>query len=832
MPPQPQPEPQPQPQPQPQSSTEIDTRTILNSNVLDNNEEIPPIPTLMADTQIIPKLIKRQNTDIPIRSHTFHGSDLPDTQIIDRSKSMKEPIIFSSDETQLQLPKDINKDIKELNSETQVEIDTTTQNESTILDDNNTNNISNINNINNTTEITTKLIQVPSTIERNMSHRQVLNTQESSGIYLHDTDASIDEEEVIDIEVHSDIDKEEGESINFLDNPYEDSLFTNKLKRRKLIKSSSDTSTGTSIPRVSLAALTSKSVSSDSGNIISSPLINRITGSTKKTNDVTDQPTRITDSFEYLSSEIEDIDIEDPQLNGSTNEPIQSHSVTTKRRKNFVVNTQSQTNATIELDEQPNEILRIEKSVILSDKDFKVKTSLWALYNLKMYPGSLIKTGNEVSQIEFYEGIYDIKNSDLFLLDIRIGDTIRINTSRNQFKVTGLTYDESIKSISCIRGYNVVYVQKVTRNPDPGPEISISISECYMEVSDWMYHQQNFSLILEQKNVLKDPIDKSIITKSFEDFRTKSSPIAISSTRSSPKKNSILFESDKLFSRMLFCLTNIEGERKDELYRLIENNGGTILNDGFNEFISYSENNNINNNGNDLQLISNGLQKYSFAAMISNGFCRSAKYLQTLALGWPIISETYILDCINDKSKVIQWPVYLLPAGQSSYMNSIKSLDIFNFRVNWERDLLLNEQLRNNCHLFQDANIIVFNKKAHETLDLSKFIFYSFGASSLHYCDRQVDVMNNIRELSYKDKANIYVYDDSSLIQTKLAGLQKTTNSGNGGSKRDGPKRKLSQRLRNSQLGRIDVKVINWEWLVQCVISSYIWDTTTFIISI
>ncbi|KAK6461565.1 fungal Rad9-like Rad53-binding-domain-containing protein [Scheffersomyces coipomensis] len=810
--------------------------SILNSKEEGDSDVISHIQLDLVDTQVIrPITSTNEQADTQVIRPITSTNDQADTQII----QSKERVIFSSDETGAITTStstkstDFRTPLKPTPNQDDTDmIDTSNIDESTIIGPDE--------------EVKATLVQVPSTIERVTSHRQVPNTQDSNVTYLEDvgnsTEISILEVskfvDEADVEVNSDIEKdpeadvdikveeeeeEEEPSITYLENPYEDSLLTNKLKRRKLV--GGDDKRSSSLDKVFLTDTKSISESSSS-KVIESSIFNNTSSSpvkilkrrAKSLNGSIDlKVPGINNSFDDISSEIEDIDIEEDIKDESSRQDV----TTKRRRKNLIVDSQSQP-SNADDDHEVIGPLRIEESEVLTEQNIKHRDSVWASFNLKMYPGKLVAPWSEVSQIQFDEGIYDIKNYDLHLLDIRIGDLIRTKANiATDYIVTGLSYDQSVTGITCIRGYNVVHAKKLKGKAKAKDiEHSFLLSECVMEVSDWIHHQSNFQLIFEDQDMLEDTDEKKsiIMTKTFDDQPKSKMSSPVTSTRTSPHKNSIIIDVDKLFSHMVFSITSIEGERKDKLFDLIVKNGGKVVNDGFHELVSYAPNS--------TSLISKGLYEYKFAAMISNGFCRSAKYLQALALGWPIVSDSFITDCIHDPHKLTQWPIYLLPAGKSSFLHATKSLDTYNFRLNYDQGLHLDKQLENNNNLLQDTSIIYFiNNKSNETLDTSKFVFYAFGVKQIIYCNKADDVMPEVQKLTKADEGKIMIYDDSRAITSILQKVSPTSSATR-------TKSKVGQKLQNTQLGKPTVKVINWEWVVQCVISSYIWEAPTFVINI
>jgi len=128
--------------------------------------------------------------------------------------------------------------------------------------------------------------------------------------------------------------------------------------------------------------------------------------------------------------------------------------------------------------------------------------------------------------------------------------------------------------------------------------------------------------------------------------------------------------SGSLFAKMAFAVSYSKHEdEKNEVTRLIVDNGGQVLQDGFDNLFETSK---FNESEAGLTL-SAAAKPLGFAALIADEHSRKAKYMQALALGLPCISGQWILACVS-KNTILAWPPYLLCAGQSSFLgNAMKS---------------------------------------------------------------------------------------------------------------------------------------------------------------
>jgi hypothetical protein len=128
--------------------------------------------------------------------------------------------------------------------------------------------------------------------------------------------------------------------------------------------------------------------------------------------------------------------------------------------------------------------------------------------------------------------------------------------------------------------------------------------------------------------------------------------------------------SGSLFANMAFAVSYSKHEQeKNEVTKLIADNGGQILQEGFDTLFDVSK---LRESEAGLTL-STAAKPLGFSALIADEHSRKAKYMQALALGLPCISGQWILACVS-RGATLDWSPYLLCAGQSSFLgNAMKS---------------------------------------------------------------------------------------------------------------------------------------------------------------
>ncbi|KAJ5134421.1 hypothetical protein N7526_005786 [Penicillium atrosanguineum] len=156
----------------------------------------------------------------------------------------------------------------------------------------------------------------------------------------------------------------------------------------------------------------------------------------------------------------------------------------------------------------------------------------------------------------------------------------------------------------------------------------------------------------------------------------KSSLPASPSTRISRS----IYESTGIFAGMAFAVSYKEDEvSKNRVTRLIMENGGTVLHEGFTELFESSSIRPVDTptksgDGDDTTAASVGLrlnglaENVGFACLIADTHSRREKYMQALALNLPCLSGRWVEDCVA-KGRVLDWDIYLLPAGDSMFLN-------------------------------------------------------------------------------------------------------------------------------------------------------------------
>lgn len=445
----------------------------------------------------------------------------------------------------------------------------------------------------------------------------------------------------------------------------------------------------------------------------------------------------------------------------------------------------------------------------------------------------------------------EVPMSAVKTLELRVGDAVKVDMP-NVPKVTHiirgladkLSADELSKEASNgvvpmtdIYGHSTVYLGPKQRKSLPsgalkGPEsvVKVPISRIYLDTILW--------------NKLKDrgfsyssvPIQpESRLQTPSESHSTPTSP----STRLS---RSIRF-SNGVFSGMVFAVSyGDNNDTKSRITRMILDNDGRILNDGFNELFDLPTNAPLatpskspapgaNETRRHLRL-TRGAEDVGFACLIADRHSRRPKYMQALALNLPCLSGRWVEDCVA-QGRVVDWELYLLPAGESSYLNgATKSRMLAPYPASEAR---LPDVISARPNLLADQSVLVVmgrGKADEERRKAYLFLTYALGASRV---ERVPDVKSARTVLDQQgDTANkcewdwIYVDNDekasaiATILGAPLSGSQKAQPI------QKSKKRKrteLSESINNNDLGlNTNVKIVGNEFVCQSLILGKLFD--------
>ncbi|QSS53294.1 BRCT domain-containing protein [Histoplasma capsulatum var. duboisii H88] len=281
----------------------------------------------------------------------------------------------------------------------------------------------------------------------------------------------------------------------------------------------------------------------------------------------------------------------------------------------------------------------------------------------------------------------DEVNSDAVKrLELRINDIVKVDLPqvpkiphvvvgfRKLNEVTSFHDGEATLSstMTDVHGHHFVILRPKSSDGSfrHGLDITVPISNVYLDRILWNR--------LENRQYSHSP---QLVSPSASELRTALNPRP-SSVHSASRTDNLLPSVSGLFSGMAFAASyNDDEERRLRIEELITQNGGRILKDGFTELFNQPlskspsasfENNSVvtisTDHSNGLLSLHPIAEKTGFVCLLTNEHTRRVKYMQALALNIPCLSGRWVHDCVA-KDQIVDWEPYLLPAGESAFLN-------------------------------------------------------------------------------------------------------------------------------------------------------------------
>ncbi|RYP52532.1 hypothetical protein DL768_002359 [Monosporascus sp. mg162] len=163
-------------------------------------------------------------------------------------------------------------------------------------------------------------------------------------------------------------------------------------------------------------------------------------------------------------------------------------------------------------------------------------------------------------------------------------------------------------------------------------------------------------------------------------------------------------------------------EKGSSIEQMIRQQGGRILESGFNELFEFDSLSAAANPSH--PVMSSSLKLLSpntgFAALIADGHSRKVKYMQALALGLPCLAPRWITTCVA-KRKVVDWSSYLLCAGQSAVLGeAIRSRNLLTYDASTAK---LAEVISKRPRLLEGTQILLVMKKTKNEDKRQPYVF-------------------------------------------------------------------------------------------------------------
>lgn len=469
------------------------------------------------------------------------------------------------------------------------------------------------------------------------------------------------------------------------------------------------------------------------------------------------------------------------------------------------------------------------------------------------YPATCLGVSNLGAQskymVKFEDDTTDhVLGGTLKQLELRVGDSVKVDMPNVQ-KVTHIVRGfrdllspeeleqqekEGSRPMTDVYGYSsVMLAPKHRKSPRKGSSgatgnlIKVPISRIYLDTILWnQLKDREFSFTPGKGEAAADTPD------------INSAP----ATPNSRLSRSIIIQTG-LFAGMVFAVSYVENEdSKSHVMKLIVENGGRLLRDGFNELFELPSSSttaaspgkspnlsSIDDPERPFHLIS-GAESIGFACLVADKHSRREKYMQALALGLPCLSGRWIEDCVKH-NRILDWDMYLLPAGESMYLNgATKSRVLAPTSPSTAR---FTDTIAARPKLLEGQSVLIVmgRGKAEEKKKAYIFLTYALGASRV---ERVLDLNAAKAMLMEQQKGSspawnwIYVDDNEeaaakAMIFGNAEGAPFKPHSGRGRKR----KRPLSvQPVSESGLGlnTNNVRVVGNEFVCQSLILGKLFD--------
>ncbi|KAF3395897.1 DNA repair protein crb2 [Penicillium rolfsii] len=425
--------------------------------------------------------------------------------------------------------------------------------------------------------------------------------------------------------------------------------------------------------------------------------------------------------------------------------------------------------------------------------------AVWQGSKRAYYPGTCFGAPVGVTQgkycVKFLDSLpVEVNKGLVKRLELRVGDAVKVEMPgfpKVAQIICGfsdrLTREEIVRASenglypqTDVYGYSAVLVASRQRNSLPNgafnaPETltKVSISRIYMDTNLWNRFQD------------RDFTHKPETAPMETTFRASSmrSSLPTSPNFRVPRAS---YDTAGIFSKMAFAVSYKEDEAsKNRITRLIRDNGGMLLNDGFTELFETAS---VETSKGDA---TNGVSTFNslsldlhaadigFTCLIADTHSRREKYMQALALNIPCLSGRWIEDCVA-KGRILDWDIYLLPAGESTYLNGATRSRIMTPTPPTEARL--SETIASRPRLLAGKSVLIVmgRGKAEEKRKAYVFLTLALGASRV---DRVPDLETARALLGSRAEASsppswdyIYVDDaDQTAAKSMLASTQPQT---------------------------------------------------------
>ncbi|KAI9771536.1 MAG: hypothetical protein M1839_002779 [Geoglossum umbratile] len=460
--------------------------------------------------------------------------------------------------------------------------------------------------------------------------------------------------------------------------------------------------------------------------------------------------------------------------------------------------------------------------------------------NMSYYPATcrfIIGVDNPGFKVRFDDGTEDILDSqNVRRFDLRVGDIVKVDLNNMRMKnyiVCGFQ-DRKDKGDSLtsprrnradpqgypttdIHGYSTILLQQKQRDSLPnegssfsGEQICVPISSIYILKTMW--HKFSDRIYIHASD-LSRPGSRAQTSGGLRSNPVtptrgrRMTPAVLAQTGNSDALGVPSGFTSGIFRGMVFAVTYLKQDRdKEQIVKQIIENGGKILEDGFEELFQPDWFVETSGDPHSFRL-KRDAEKLGFACVIANVHSRKPKFLGALALGLPCLHGRWIKDCTK-KNEIVDWDPYLLPSGESSYLGgSTRSRVLLPYSP-------LTAQLPNTIASRpktlegQSIILVMGRSKAEDRRKAFLFLVFALGASKVHQVPNIEAARRHLADAERNEENWDWVCVNDKDAKKALSG----------GGATSGRKRKREDEDMESEVGFPRVKIMSDDHVMQTVV--------------
>ncbi|KAF2403059.1 hypothetical protein EJ06DRAFT_580242 [Trichodelitschia bisporula] len=424
------------------------------------------------------------------------------------------------------------------------------------------------------------------------------------------------------------------------------------------------------------------------------------------------------------------------------------------------------------------------------DPEQCVPNRVFALFKgttMAYYPATCIGVSNIDGtrfRIRFDDGTIDIlDHTRVRSLDLRIGDAVKVDTHQMRTKtyvVRGFThriaviekgFEQDVYPLTDVRGYQTVRLAAKKRGSFPAPDmklddiVDIPLTSIYVTASMWTrFADRHYSQPPSDRPHVSRISTPSVmptrpVTPNSRSRRSIIGPAQVSYQRD---RSTASTHTELPFANMAFAVTLTGTTDRERICKLIRDNGGLLLESGFDELFDPI----TPDDGALYQLrLTHMARSLGFTALLADKHSRRAKYVQALALNIPCLHYRWLLDSLA-ASTTLPFHKYLLPAGESAFLSGvIRSRYLKPYHPQDETAQLTTVFDHREKMLAGKSVLFVMGKgKAEERRKAYLFLTYALGAE---HVSRVRDLKEAKAELERDGVAWYWCYADGDLADAE-----------------------------------------------------------------